>query len=599
MTLHSSFRLRWSGSSAETLTTGRESTNIAFEGRWGHTLGVRHVRLVLGDGPSATIVGHSTAVRYRQFRTTPWRAGRVSGDGSKLPRDARAAGARAPRAYTCSARPCIGSPPPRHLRWLGRVRRGCLIVIMAAMAIAAAAPRASAAATNGRIAFEQPPDSQPAIETINADASGLQPVPRVPRNSANPAWSADGNRLAFTSTSSGRTQVYTINLDGSNLNQITTDPVAATDPTWSPAGNELAFTSWRTGTPDIWTVSLDTGVLTQLTSGSGINQQPRWSPDGNLIAFASNRTGAFEIYTMAPDGSAQQAITSRAGDNTDPAWSPVGDQLAYTNTLNAVRQIYAIGRTGGGDRQLTSGAGSDQFPAWSPDGTKIVFTRGSELSVMAAAGEAAGGPATAIGVSGVDPVWAPAPPLVAQRKKGTVTATAPGSGTTQVTSPTTVATGTVVDATHGSAAVMFKPLAAPLSMPPSTAVVRKTKVTLTDRTTRHVTLTFAPPRCGTRHGASIASPVGPHSGYIRGGGFRPKSNHVSVDVKDPVYWFGVACRGTTITVKAGAVNATVINTRLPTTVTLTIGHRPQRIVLQRGHRPTVRVRAGASLFVPN
>lgn len=477
-----------------------------------------------------------------------------------------------------------------------RIAIGRRIVRLAAVivvTVASGSPSAGAA-SNGRIAFEVPPDSTPSLGTINPDGSGTQAIPGVPTSSANPAWSGDGERLAFTSTASGRTQVYTINADGTGLRKITNDPVAATDPTWSPDGHQLAFSSWRNGLPDVWLVNLDTLALTRLTGNAGINQQPRWSPDGRLIAFVSNRTGRFQIFTMAPDGTGQQAITSRPGDNTDPAWSPRGAQIAYTNTLNS-RQIYAIGRTGTGDQQLTRGDGLDQFPAWSPDGTKIAFTRDFGVWVMPSNGESANAFATELAFSGVDPVWAPQPPPVAQQEIGTVTATAPGATTQPITSTTPLATGTVVDATAGSLVVSFKPLVDPLRAPPSTALVQHTAFAISDRTKQHVTLSLAsPPPCGPRT-AVVARPNG--RVVVKGSGVRTKTHHTAVDVTDPNYEVLDNCRGTTVTVTKGAVRVTVLNKHLPTTVTLRSGRRSERIVLNRGRRPVVRVAAGGSLFV--
>jgi TolB protein len=89
-------------------------------------------------------------------------------------------------------------------------------------------------------------DHRLAIWIVNADGSGLHPLPITPacggafsdpRSTScfQPGWSPDGTKIVFTRISSNGTQenIYTVNADGSGLAQLT-NTGRADQPDWGP-----------------------------------------------------------------------------------------------------------------------------------------------------------------------------------------------------------------------------------------------------------------------------------------------------------------------------------------------------------------------------
>lgn len=465
------------------------------------------------------------------------------------------------------------------LRRVSAPREAVLLVLATGLTsgVLVLAPAPARAATNGRIAFEVPPDAAPSIETVNPDGTNPQPLLGAPRDSANPAWTADGTRLAFSSTVNGSPDVYVINADGTGLRRVTADPLGAIDPTWSPDGRFIAFTSLRNGKPDIYVADLAGGSVSRLTTDPAVDEEPRWSPDGRLIAFVSSRGGSFGIWTMAPDGSNQRPLTSQPGASSDPAWSPDGARLAYTNDVAGFRSLFSIDRSGGGEVRLTRGHGTDQFPAWSPDGAQIAFTRDGGLYVMSSKGELISG-LQLLSPSAVDPVWAALPVPVATSATGAVTVRAPGSaGPRPIGAAPDLPTGTRVDAADGSVVVSFRLQTAPAALAPSTALVQNAVFTVVKRTPENLSLRLQRPVCGSRV-ASTARRRRRRTPRvtIRGGHQTTITREVIVASHLTAYLVAESCRGTLVSVTKGLV---VVRVR-------------------RGRRRTVRVPAGHSFFAP-
>jgi TolB protein len=452
------------------------------------------------------------------------------------------------------------------------------VALFALLLICAPAPSPARAATNGKIAFEVPPDSAPSIDTVAPDGTAMAPVPGIPKDSANPAWNADGTRLAFSSTIAGTPDIYVINADGTGLQRVTHDPLGAIDPTWSPDGRSIAFTSVRNGVPDIYVVDLATGAETRLTTDPAVDQQPRWSPDGRLIAFVSNRSGAFQIWTMSPDGSNQRPLTSQPGQSADPAWSPDGKTLAFADDVNGVQNLYAIDLASGTVKRLTSGFGTDQFPAWSPDGNQIAFTRRGALYVMPAGGDVSGSSTRLVTSPGLDPVWAPLPAAAVVAASGTVTVTAPGASgggaPASIGTVHTLSTGTRINATNGSVVVAFKLQAAPAAVPPSTALVVHAAFAVVQRTPTLLSLSIKRPSACSAKEASIARGSRRGMVRVRRGHYRILTNEVIAASHLTDYIVVTSCRGTLVKVTEGLVFVTV----------------------RHGHHRTVRLPAGHSFF---
>ena len=281
--------------------------------------------------------------------------------------------------------------------------RTCVIPFLCTVAVLLLATPAGAA-TNGLIAF-QSTGPAPTINTIDVVPPMLDPATGVmsplkpgtrgtlaglPRDSANPAWSADGTMLAFSSTEGGVANVYILKADGKSMpRRITNDPVAAIDPTWSPDDRSIAFTSLRGGNPDIYVTRVDPGDLAgapaqPLTTDPGADQQADWSTAG--IAFESDRAGTSDIWLVTPGGR-ERRLTSSPQSEADAAWSPNAKQIAFSSGLpgTALRAIYTIDLAAPAEppKALTPRPSFEaSFPAWSPDGELIAYSQAGRLVVM-------------------------------------------------------------------------------------------------------------------------------------------------------------------------------------------------------------------------
>lgn len=215
------------------------------------------------------------------------------------------------------------------------------------------------------------------LQLINADGSGLRPIPLAGSVIGAATWSPDGSRLAFNynigfpATVSG---LYAMNVDGTGLSQLTavTNTARETDmhPSWSRTSDTIVFIRLRISEQDanghtvaeysLATVSGSGGGVTVLsTHQEGVNatQQsaaacrgyPRWSPDGQRIACLGSSTSGpgnswTGVATMTATGGAVSRspddAASNLGQGAGLAWSPDGRQLLFTwsggpSTLNA------------------------------------------------------------------------------------------------------------------------------------------------------------------------------------------------------------------------------------------------------------------------
>jgi Tol biopolymer transport system component len=113
-------------------------------------------------------------------------------------------------------------------------------------------------------------------------------------------------------------------------------------------------------------------------------------PHNGLLAFTvDTANGGPNIYVAAPNGTGVHALTRGYFSNSMPAWSPDGKRLAFASSRNGSgADVYVMNAQGRKVHELTYVDSFDFGPRWSPDGRHIAFSRGSQLWVMNADGEA-------------------------------------------------------------------------------------------------------------------------------------------------------------------------------------------------------------------
>jgi len=203
-----------------------------------------------------------------------------------------------------------------------------VVFVVAALASAAPANRASFPGRNGPVAFGFGGGT---IVTQNVDGSSRKTV--VPLTTGvsvaatEPAWSADGTKLAYSSKQGGTGGIYIVNADGSGSRRVTTD-VNDGEPTWSPDGTKLAFVHVSTGRRRLVTTNLDGSGLTVVTPNLDRSvDDPEWSPDGGRLTFSDFA----DVYVVKVDGSSLVNLTADAGQPSradNPTWSPDSSKIA-------------------------------------------------------------------------------------------------------------------------------------------------------------------------------------------------------------------------------------------------------------------------------
>jgi TolB protein len=304
-----------------------------------------------------------------------------------------------------------------------------------------AAPGASGAPRQGRIAFGLEHGSVSSLYTVRPDGTGLRRVTLPPTRQdlggdSGPVWSPEGRRLVFERNlpawGNDRFRLNAVLATGGIAKPLTQGPFDVL-PNVSPDGKRIAFTrvvaSVVAPAISLFTVNARGQRPSQLLEG-GFDLSPAWSPDGTAIAFTrlASDTATIEeaeLFLAAADGSNVRPLGS-AVKGVSPAWSPDGRRLAFVSfadrngascpasNCSPNGEIYVVNADGSGLRRLTRSRADDEHPTWSPDGRRIAFASGFVLPkeghrpwLMAM--PAAGGRTVRIGrFAGVlDPAWSP------------------------------------------------------------------------------------------------------------------------------------------------------------------------------------------------
>jgi Tol biopolymer transport system component len=211
-----------------------------------------------------------------------------------------------------------------------------------------------------------------------------------PEGACQPAWAPDGKKLVFISPCKGMDEIYygaglyIVNADGSGLTPIPTMPGGDFDPAWSKDGKSIAFTSLRTGQMEIFVLNVDNpSSPTQITKGAkGVeSREPAWSPDDSQIAYAVKRFGVYQLWLMKADGSQQKQIVRSGVTFSDylPTWSPNGSLILFSQRCAnkfCFPYLMSISST---DRSVEQGANlqlkvtSIEDVEYSPDGFHLLY----------------------------------------------------------------------------------------------------------------------------------------------------------------------------------------------------------------------------------
>jgi len=257
---------------------------------------------------------------------------------------------------------------------------------------------------SGMIAFASDRSGTVQVWLMNVDGSGeAQQITDLVEGACQPSWSPDGLRLVFISPCAGQQAIYPgaglflINADGTGLTPLPNVYGGDFDPAWSPEGRYIAFSSLRnSGRPRIYLFDLEDNTVVRLSQPYAFDRQPAWSSDGREIAFVTTQKGPVQIWIMDRDGSNQEIFSrSASAINTHPAWSLDGEVIIFNQSLEpgGVPYLVAASYNDGAYSEIRYELGPIPIreARYSPDGLWLVYESwptGSnhDIYVMSASG---------------------------------------------------------------------------------------------------------------------------------------------------------------------------------------------------------------------
>ena len=196
-----------------------------------------------------------------------------------------------------------------------------------------------------------------------------------------PAWSPDGTRIAFTTPCKGPS-VFHI---GSTIQVVDVDtrmitdlglPRNSFDPAWSADGRSILYSALAPSLPEIRAVDLETGAVTTLIRRGERSSQPSAARAGDAVAFlTTDQRRRDALWIMGRDGSSPE-IVNESAQFSEPVFSPDGRRiLASANSGDNRPYLALLDRSDptAEVQRLFIADYTQHHGSFSPDGQWIVF----------------------------------------------------------------------------------------------------------------------------------------------------------------------------------------------------------------------------------
>jgi len=205
------------------------------------------------------------------------------------------------------------------------------------------------------------------ISTMNADASGQEPIPGT-EGGYDPSF-GPGDLIVFQNEAR---QIKTVRLDGTELEVLRSE---AYDPNWSRDGKRIVFVDLASR--KLSSMNPDGTDVVPIMAGVGV-LAPSWSPDGKRIAFVVTRGKSDTIEIVNADGSGRKVLIKTRAEATrrgGVSWAPDGARLAFVKYRpDGFTDIYVIDDDGSNLFNLTNTPLDESDPAWRPNPTEPNLT---------------------------------------------------------------------------------------------------------------------------------------------------------------------------------------------------------------------------------